>query len=887
MPNEELHQRGLLHEGKLKGPAFGNYEDINIGATKLSALLSAGLDAVLPTSIKFPFKKYIPPKNPKDAKPDRLFCLRTKNSLRVVAVAEHKAPSKFKGKDRLYLTAEQGIYSAVALGAPIAIATDGSIEKYVDVQASLKENEIIFFEEKRSLNPAVLNDLIAGKIETRDPAELSERVWQHIWHATKDEPKNCLLTFVELFVLKFLSDNLHKKYLPEAYRFYELLSDPKAFNDKHGKSQIEYYIEFIRPHIKKIFQDNTICDDPSIGALFGLSTLVSKTSVINGFSFLRSSAATPSTYNQVFVDILKEFDDFGSLTSIDPEFKLRLYETFLKKSARQAKLGQFFTPRNVVRSIIKMAQIDTLSDGAVVLDPAAGVGGFVLEPMLVVPGLANNVSFKSGKPKVNIKFVGVDVDANTHILAKANMLIHFAESVRDPSVTPDALNKLMARTFVLMNSNETLGTLEYPANESIDLIMTNPPYVTQGSRIYKDTISKLNGPRNGLILKDYYSQCGLGLESLFIRYISGALKPGGRAFVIVPQGMLTRTESSTKEFLLDECNLLASIALPRNTFFNTPQKTYILAIEKRHTNTDSRPLVLCGIAKSIGETLDYRRAATPEDNVLAEIADTYCDWRENEKKQPSPFVKFVDPAEFSATDRWDVLRFWTDDELVTLGEREPAIDRQEFITGIDDDLKEIARELEEARKELLALSTTKTQSISIGDEEVFVVRRGKRVTRKNCDENPGDIPVYSGSKDPHRALGHVSEKWLKKEKIPVESKPIITVNANGFVGAVFSRNERCVIHDDVMVIEIKDKNIDQEFLVSELQDAIAEGNFEYEAKLYNRVKELFVKIPINGKKEFDLPMQKQIAGAVKRFNTVRSKLYEVGKWSDNARFKGY
>lgn len=519
-------------------------------------------------------------------------------------MAEHKAPSKFKGKDRLHLTAEQGIYSAAALGARIAIATDGTSEKYVDVTSSLRDGEVVFFDEKRSLNPAVLEDLLAGHVQERDPGELSERVWQHIWHATKDEPKNCLLTFVELFVLKFLSDNLSTKYLPEAYRFYELLGDPKSFNDKHGKSQIEYYIEVIRPQIKKVFQDNTLCDDPSIGAIFGLSTLVSKTSVINGFSFLRSSATTASTYNQVFLDILNEFSAFGSLTAINPEFKLRLYETFLKKSARQAKLGQFFTPRNVVRSIITMAQVHNLPDGAVVLDPAAGVGGFVLEPMLISPELANNVTFKAGKPKANIKFIGVDVDANTHILAKANLLIHFAESVRDPSVTPDALNKLMARTFILMNGNETLGTLEYPARETVDLIMTNPPYVTQGSRIYKDTIGKLSGLRNGVVLKDYYAQCGLGLESLFLRYISGALKPGGMAFVIVPQGMLTRTETSTKDLLLEECNLLASIALPRNTFFNTPQKTYILAIEKRHTDSDPRPKVMCAIAKSIGETLD-------------------------------------------------------------------------------------------------------------------------------------------------------------------------------------------------------------------------------------------------------------------------------------------
>nr|MBG6243523.1 hypothetical protein [Candidatus Symbiopectobacterium sp. Dall1.0] len=217
----------------------------------------------------------------------------------------------------------------------------------------------------------------------------------------------------------------------------------------------------------------------------------------------------------------------------------------------------------------------------------------------------------------------IDVDAHTHILAKANTLIHYAEAMRNPAVTPEALNKLMARMFLLMNDNETLGSQERPSINSIDLIMTNPPYVTQGSRIYKESIADTSGSRNGVNLGEYYDSCGLGLESLFLRYISGALKPGGKAFVIVPQGMLTRTETGTKSAVLSECNLIASIALPKNTFFNTPQKTYIIVIEKRHTEFDDRPSIFCGIAKSIGESLDYRRHPTPDDNVLDCIASEF------------------------------------------------------------------------------------------------------------------------------------------------------------------------------------------------------------------------------------------------------------------------
>ncbi|MFB9768191.1 N-6 DNA methylase, partial [Nocardioides kongjuensis] len=130
-------------------------------------------------------------------------------------------------------------------------------------------------------------------------------------------------------------------------------------------------------------------------------------------------------------------------------------------------------------------------------------------------------------------------------------------------------------TFLLLNENETLGALLQPPRDAVDVILTNPPYVTQGSSIYRREIEQISGARNGVSLDEYYDTGGLGVEALFLRYIAGALKPGRRAFIIVPLGLLNRTASRMKSNLLSECNILASIALPRNAFFNTAQPTYI------------------------------------------------------------------------------------------------------------------------------------------------------------------------------------------------------------------------------------------------------------------------------------------------------------------------
>lgn len=892
MANEELHQRGYLSSGKLKGDTFGDYERLNIGGTTIKELKANGVSVTIPGAVKFPFKQYKAPKQPQSAKPDQVILRREGKKLVPVATAENKAPTKLRKPKELESAAEQGLYAAAALGVSVAVTSDGKTARYVDVEQSLKSKSIVYFNESRDFVPSVLDNLLAGNAGVaKDPKPLAESVWQMIWHATKEEPKQCLLTFVEIFVLKFLSDNLPTKLLPQKYRFDALLADEAEFEKEHGVTPIEYYVAEIRPFIKKLFPDNTIANDPTVADTFGLGTVVSKTSVLNGFAFLKSSTVKLESFNRTFLDILKEFQKFGALTTIDPEFKLKLYETFLRRSARQQKLGQFFTPRSVVRPMVKMARLDTLKAGAVVLDPAAGVGGFILEPGLLVPKLAQNLKVEKGEPHRKIKFIGVDVDANTHILAKANTLIHFAELVRDPAITMPALNQLMAQTFVLMNNNETLGSLENPPQEAVDVILTNPPYVTRGSAIYKDTVKEAGTGQNDVDLREYYEGAGLGVEALFLRYISGALKPGGRAFVIVPTGMLNRTEPGPKKRLLAECNVLASIALPRNTFFNTAQLTYILVLERRHSKVDPRPEVFCGIARTIGETLNWERVPEPTKNDLAEIAEAFVAFTSGGPAPTGiPFIKVAKAEEFSENDRWDVTRFWTGEELVALGQREEAVPRVDFIDETRKELDEIADELDVAKQELVALTSGATMTLSLSDTTRFTVRSGSRITNKQVREHPGSLPVYSCFKTDRETKGSVDEKYyVKTIKGDIEEQPVVTVNANGAsVGKVFVRRERCVVTDDVIVVEITGpeaaKQIDLDYFATALRAAVEKGGFIYEAKLFTkRVRELEVEVPMAADGTPDVVQQTKIATAVKRFENLRARLADLGTRAESAR----
>lgn len=889
MANEELNQRNYLPSGKLKGSTFGAFEELNVGATSIKELKAVGVQVIVPSTVNYPFTAYRPPKRPEAAKPDRVFLRREGGKIVPVATAEHKAPAKLRSSQEFLQAAEQGLFSASALGAPLAVVSDGKQWRYVDVVRSVREGSLAYHAETRDFGPGVLANLLAGDAGVqKDPAPLAETVWQKIWQATKEEPKQCLLTFVEIFVLKFLSDNLPLKTLPEAYRFYPLLVDPKAFQDQHGMTAIEYYVSKIRPFIKSIFPDNAVARDPIVAATFGLTTVVSKTSVINGFAFLKSSTVTLAGFNRTFLDILLDFQKFGPLTTIDPEFKLRLYETFLKRSARQQKLGQFFTPRCVVRPMVRMARLEKLRADAVVLDPAAGVGGFVLEPALIVSALATNTSFAKGQPERRVRFIGVDVDANTHILAKANTLLHFAEVLRDPATTMPALNQLMAETFVLMNENETLGSLVNPPQETVDVVLTNPPYVTRGSAVYKDEVKELGTSGNGVDLREYFDRPGLGVESMFIRYVAGALKPGGRAFVIVPLGLLNRTDPQPKRKLLADCNILASIALPRNTFFNTAQLTYILVLEKRHTTVDARPDVMVGIARTIGESLNWERVPTPSENDLASIAEMFVKFTEGDTTavDTSPVAKIVSADRFTENDRWDVTRFWTEDELVALGQKESAISRIDFIDEVQIELDEILKDLADARSELTTLTSGSMRTVALDDSSVFEVRSGTRVTGKEIREHPGDLTIFSCFKTDRETKGTVDAKFfVDVKKGEIETTPIVTVNANGAsVGRVYVRRDRCGITDDVIAVRVLTNEIDLDYLAVALRAAVDRGGFLYEAKLFvARVKELAVEIPIRADGSYDIEQQQAIASVVKRFDALRTRLHDLGQRSEEVR----
>lgn len=646
--SEELIQRDLVAAPDHIGP----WDYYNIGATTLKALKAA---------------KIIPKKDYAEFETKKPDALIVKKPV-IVAAIEYKQPSELKTKKQITDAIQQEIGTAQALNAKVYIVTDGKKTFWINpltgnpILADSGEPVTTKFNQNSDECVKLISKILSSISKDNDtllvssivdPLPLAQQVWQDLWAVSGATPENCLYTFVEVFIFKYLSD---LGVLPVMYSFNNLLTQ---YGNNSDNEVLEFYAKSVRPKIKELFPGNP----------------KDKTTIINGTIFVSKDDKAVDGYAVVFKKILERFEKFGTLENIDYDFKSKLFETFLKESISKKNWGQFFTPLKVVRSIVSMADI---RPGMSICDPACGVGKFLLEPIL--HDLSRYYKIEDGRLKPQITLSGFDKgfdkdEQKTIILAKANMLIYLSALIREnPSLTVDFAN-LFNDTF-LLQTNSILGTLAHPIENAYDLILTNPPYVMNGSSNLKDEIAKQDE------LKRYFSISAMGIEGLFMEWIVRAIKPGGKAFVVVPDGIMNRSnDRRLRDFILEECDIDAVISLPINTFFTTNKKTYILAVTKKvpvmrdgiEVKDRQTSRVFTYLCSEIGETRDVYRFDL-EQNDLAEAAGLYNMFKGSRDyfKTNDKRCKVVDIDAFYTGAHWSVERWWTHEERIELGIEEEA-----------------------------------------------------------------------------------------------------------------------------------------------------------------------------------------------------------------------
>ncbi|MCK5029616.1 MAG: N-6 DNA methylase [Bacteroidales bacterium] len=845
--SEELLQRDLI-----KNPEkIGKWDFYNIGATSVKALKEYGII------------RNVNYENEEKKKIDGLI-VQKKN---VIAVIEYKKPSEFKTLAQKNKAIKQELEVARKLDAHIIIATDTKDtvwvnvatgnrikdEKGKDIKTNFdpKDEKLPNLIEKIKYSINELNDQLKPK-ELVNPTDLAKQIWQDIWSVSGATPENCLYTFVELFIFKYLSD---LGILQGIFNFNTLYD---SFNGNTEDEVLETYASIIRPKIKTLFPENPI----------------DKTTIINGTIFVSKDQKAVNGYSTVFKKVLGKFKDYGKLEHIDYDFKSQLFESFLKESISKKNWGQFFTPLKVVRAIVEMAK-DDIKVGAKICDPACGVGKFLLEP--VITKLDQFYEIKKGKliPKITIHGYdkGFDKDEQkTIILAKANMLIYFSDLIKDNSGITTEFSKLFNNSF-LLKTNSILGTLSEPVENEYDLIVTNPPYVSSGSSNLKEEIKK-DGD-----LVNYYKINALGVEGLFMEWIIRALKPNGKAFVVVPDGIFDRRDDKNlRKFIVDECFIDGIISLPLNTFFTTQKKTYILVLTKKANKEDvqTEP-VFSYLVSEIGESRDVYRFDIEQDD-LKEAVTLYSFFKGNkkgfEKINSDKRCKIVafDFFENNINKNWIVDKLWSNDEKIDLNilEKDNKIKFQEFPFLLD----EISNTISTLKAELLSLNESGQDKFLFKEfllSEVFTFPSIKGLTKRFIQKNSGDIPVYGGRLD-ETPIGYVTDNLNGVKYF----ENCLGWNREGSVGYVFLHKHKFTTNDHHRPLIVKPEYIDivdLEYMRVTIQEVLLNQGFRWsKTASKEKVKELFVKIPITKKGKIDLIAQNRISERYSKISEIKNSI---------------
>jgi type I restriction enzyme M protein len=327
------------------------------------------------------------------------------------------------------------------------------------------------------------------------------------------------------------------------------------------------------------------------------------------------------------------------LETVDADSKGDLFEHVLRQVRQAGELGQFRTPRHIIRAIVQM--IDPRI-GETIYDPAAGTAGFIIAaydhirltnstPAAIEESEVDGKTIRRGLgDRLNARevdllhtgtFYGNDTDTRMVRLATMNLTLRGLDRVR--IVRRDALTRTLSRA-----EKDELGL----PSEGYDVILANPPF---SGRIDKDRI--VDEVRVGTTS---------ATELLFIQYMLNHLKPGGRCGVIVPEGVLFGSTGAHRELrrrLVENNTVEAVLSLPGGVFNPYSNvKTSVLLFRKGGTTEQ----VLFLHASNDGFKLDANHDQPIEDDDLPGLIAAFnrregkwADWRARD-------------AEVSWTENW-------------------------------------------------------------------------------------------------------------------------------------------------------------------------------------------------------------------------------------------
>lgn len=264
------------------------------------------------------------------------------------------------------------------------------------------------------------------------------------------------------------------------------------------------------------------------------------------FPLLRNLGGEGSTYSHHMKDarftittpnlLAKVVDMLDDIPLGERDTKGDLYEYMLSKIASAGQNGQFRTPRHIIQLMVEMMAPGPQDE---ICDPACGTAGFLVASAEYVNRTHREALLEPAQRKHfnESMFHGFDFDSTMLRIGSMNMLLHEVEN-------PD------------IRYRDSLAQSAAGETEKYSLILANPPFA--GSLDYEVTAKDLQS-----VVKTKKT------ELLFLALFLRLLKPGGRAAVIVPDGVLFGSSKAHKDLrrrLVEDHKLDAVVKLPGGVF---------------------------------------------------------------------------------------------------------------------------------------------------------------------------------------------------------------------------------------------------------------------------------------------------------------------------------
>ena len=423
-----------------------------------------------------------------------------------------------------------------------------------------------------------------------------DKIWNAFWTGGVSNPLTVIEQITYLLFIKRL-DEIQKAKEKKASLLHKPIEDPVYLDDQEDlrwsrfkdREPEDLFAHFIKPDgvfnfMKDLGQDNAF------------------SRFMKGATFM---IPTPRVLAQV-VDLL-------NLVEMDErDTKGDIYEYLLSKIATAGTNGQFRTPRHIIKMMVDI--MEPLPQD-VICDPSAGSCGFlVASAEYVQTKYESQFSDPEFRKHFNEEmFIGTEFDATMIRIGAMNMMMH---GIENPNlVDVDALSEANAG-FTNMAT----------------LILANPPF--KGSldheAVEKNILGKVSSKKT---------------ELLFLGLMLRGLKVGGRAAVIVPDGVLfgsSKAHVQIRKELIDGHQLKAVISMPSGVFKPYAGVSTAILIFTR-TDSGGTDNVWFYDMQADGYSLDDKRQEI-SDNDLPDIIARYhqLDAEGSRKRTEKSFMVPVD-----------------------------------------------------------------------------------------------------------------------------------------------------------------------------------------------------------------------------------------------------